>query len=239
MGVDAIEGESRRVEAFKTLRQVMAKAVRWGLLESSPCDRVEPPRRPRHEPQVLDAAQASAYLRLFRGTEVEAVVLVALGGALRRSEIAALSWGDVSPSGVVTIDKALTSVEGRPVLGPPKTPNSTRRVHLPQFVAERLNALRMPGRFPLAMDSRGGRMNPDNISKAYRRVLVDAPPGLPRVPLRDLRHTSLTLTLEAGADVLAVSRRAGHSNVGITSAYYLRPHESVDEAAAEGLGGLL
>lgn len=68
-------------------------------------------------------------------------------------------------------------------------------------------------------------------------MLLD--PAIPRVPLRDLRHTSLTLALEGGGSLLAVSRRAGHSSPGVTSAFYLRPHESVDVEVADGLGALL
>ena len=35
-----------------------------------------------------------------------------------------------------------------------------------------------------------------------------------QIPLKNLRHTSLSLSIEAGVDILAVSRRTGHSNVG-------------------------
>lgn len=85
----------------------------------------------------------------------------------------------------------------------------------------------------------GMPMNPDNISKYYNDIRDTLPPEVPRIPFKNLRHTSLTLALESGADLLAVSRRAGHSNVGITSAYYLRPDETVDRKTVDSFDALL
>lgn len=238
---------SRRFEAFKLLRQVLNRAVRMDCLASNPCDRVEVPRKPRHEPSVLDAGQAAAYLALFRGTPLEAAVLLALGCGLRRSEVVALDWGDVK-DGFVTVDDAVVSVGGKAVRGEVKTAFSRRRVAVPAAIMARLDGLRQGGdETPILLDQSGNRMNPDNYSHAYRARLDALGPGgeplldpsIPRVPLRDLRHTSLTLALEGGGSLLAVSRRAGHSSPGVTSAFYLRPHESVDVEVADGLGALL
>jgi integrase len=237
--LQTIDGDSRRVEAMSLLSRVLSKAAKFDLLGSNPCDHVNRPKRPRYKPEVLTAEQARAYLRNAAGSDVEAAVLIALGGGLRRSEIVAIDWRDIDPDGTVTVDDAVTSVGGRAVDDRPKTENSTRLVHLPAGVARRLNELRSADADPVLADSNGNRMNPDNVSKHYRKWLGTLPDGLPRITLKNLRHTSLTLTLESGVDLLAVSRRAGHSNVGITASYYLRPHESVDIGAAESLDSLL
>lgn len=236
--LDAIDGENRRFEAFKVARQALNKAVRWGLIESNPCDAVERPKKPRYEPEVLDAQDAEVYLWHFRDTPIEAAVLLAIGAALRRSEIIALDWGDVS-GGKAIVDDAVTSVGGRATEGDTKTPFSCRGVHLPTRIGERLEELRKDPHTPVLASPTGLRMNPDNLTRDYTAWAKKLPAGVPRIPLKNLRHTSLTLTLEGGADLLAVSRRAGHSSVAITSAYYLRPHEGVDKAAAASLDAKL
>ena len=63
--------------------------------------------------------------------------------------------------------------------------------------------------------------------------------GLRYVPLRDLRHTHATLMLEAGVDVVVVSRRLGHSTVAITDTHYLRTKRSADQAAASAFDTML
>lgn len=231
-----IDGQSRKFEGFKLLRQILNKAVRWDLLESNPCSRTEVPKRPSaYEPETLPAEFVPAYLDAFRGTDVEAAVLIALGGGLRRSEIAALDWEDFDGSSI-TVDDAITSIGGKPHDGDTKSRFSKRTVHLPASICERLEDLRGSG--AVLKDTDGNRMNPDNLTHRYERVVRKLPEGVPRVSLKNLRHTSLTLALQGGAELLTVSRRAGHSNVNITARYYLRPDSSVDVAAAAGLDGL-
>ena len=110
---------------------------------------------------------------------------------------------------------------------------------LPPSIAARLEELREDDGVPLLVNAKGGRLHPDRLTHGYLERRDTLPEGVKRVTLKNLRHTSLTLALEGGADLLAVSRRAGHSTSTITAHYYLRPHESVDEAAAAGLDELL
>lgn len=235
--LDDIDTVNKRFEAFKMLRQILSRAVRWNLLDSNPCDRVEIPNKPTYRPEVLTAEEVRIYLGHFRGSPVEAGVLVALGGGLRRSEIVALDWEDITSDGIVTIDNAITSIGGEAKDDKPKTEFSNRRVHLPKFVTKRLNELR--GKGPLLQNSKGERMHPEKFSALYAKQRDTLPEGVKRIPLKNLRHTSLTMAIESGVDLLAVSRRAGHSNVAITSAYYVRPHESVDAAAADAMDAFL
>ena len=235
----AIDGANKRLQAYKLLRQMLNKALRLDLIARNPCANVEVPKVPRYHPEVLDADGALAYLEHFRDTPLEPVVLVAIGAGLRRSEICALDWRDVA-DGAVVVDNAITTVGGKPHDDAPKSDFGVRTVVLPPSVAARLEELRPEDDdAPLMPDSRGARMNPDNVSKLYREIRDALPEGVARVSLKNLRHTSLTLALEGGADLLAVSRRGGHSSPNITARYYLRPSQTVDEGVAQGLDKLL
>lgn len=227
--------ESRRLQAYKLARQMLSRAVKWGVLDKSPMSAVDVPKHEPYKPVTLTGEQARAYIEHFYGHRVECAVLLALGGGFRRSEIAALEWKDITSEGVVNVYHAITMVGGKPIDDAPKSQFSRRAVHLPASITARLNELRGTG--AVCQDERG-RISPDGISRAYERHIAKLE-GVPHIPFKDLRHTSLTLALEGGADILAVSRRAGHSTIAITSAYYLRPHEQVDVAAARGLDGAL
>ena len=231
--------ESRRFPAYKILRQVLSKAVKVGAVQTNACKAVDVPKRGTYRPVTLTSEQAATYISCFRGTESEKAVLLALGGAFRRSELCALEWPDLADDGTISVTHAVTVAYNIPHDDAPKTPFSERKVHLPAGVARRLNELRPESNEGVIVSADGSPVHPEAVSKKYRADQKGLPDGVPRIPLKDLRHTSLTLTLESGADILAVSRRAGHANISITSAYYLRPHEHVDISAAEGLDGAL
>lgn len=236
--LSAIEGQKKRLQAFKMLRQILNHAVRSNFLSLNPLNNMYVPKVERYHPEVLSADQVILLLEHFHGHPIEPAVLVAVGCGLRRSEIAALDWGDLK-GGQVVVDDAITTVRGKPHRDLPKSETSRRLVTVPGFAMSRLDQIRRSNDSPLVTDTDGGRMNPDNITKAYIRHMKDAPEGLPYVSLKNLRHTSLTLTYESGVDLLTVSRRAGHSGTAITAHYYLRPSHAVDEAAADSLDRLI
>ncbi len=235
--VHSIDGTSKQHKAFQLLHQVMARAVRLDAIDSNPCDRLERPRKPQdYEPEVLTAEEVAEYVKVFAGTQLEAAILLCLGCALRRSELVALDWDDIQ-DGEVSVTHAVTSVDGVAHDDDPKSRFGMRSIAIPPSFADRLEELRSTG--PVVQDSNGGRLHPDNLSKYYKRQLRKLPEGVKRIPLKNLRHTSLSLAANAGVDILAISRRAGHSGVGITSRYYLRPDKSVDRATADAMDKLL
>lgn len=231
-----IDGAKRQREALKVLRQVMNAAVKLDLIEANPCSRVQPPRCAPAPIEVLDAQDTQVYLWHFEHTELGALVLVVLGCALTRSEAVALNWEDIRGR-EVTIDNAVTSLGGRPHDDKPKTRHRVRKVYIPASISQRLERLRGTG--PIVKDGNGGRMNPDNVTKLYRRLLGSLPDHCKRVPLKNLRHTSLSLAIQAHADIYEVSRTAGHASVRTTETFYLNPEYDYARNVSNKLDGLL
>jgi integrase len=60
----------------------------------------------------------------------------------------------------------------------------------------------------------GQLLSPDNLSRDWRRV--SAAKKLPRVSFHALRHTHASLLINAGIDILTISRRLGHSKPSVT-----------------------
>jgi len=228
---------SKAVEAYRAFEQLMSFALYDDRIERSPFERVRKPRKPRYEPTVLDAGQMAGYLELFRGSTVEAAVLLAAGCGLRRGEICGLDAEDIGwDDGTVTVSRTYISVDGVPQLSTPKSETSARTVHMPRALLERLREI-APEHGPVLV-GRDGRMTPDAVSRAYRRVL-DASDIEPKIPLKNLRHSSLTLAYDSGARLLDVRDRAGHSSEAITARYYVRPKTSGDAEIAEAMDDML
>lgn len=223
-------------EAYKMLNMLCAFAVTHDRLPANPCERVVRPKVPRYEPDVLDAAQMAAYLDAFRGSRIEAAVLLAVGCGLRRGEICGLDVEDVDfAAGTVTVRRSYSIVEGRPRMDTPKSATSARTVHIPPALLERLRDI-APESGPVLV-GRHGRLHPKRVFEEYRKTVRDA--GLPYVPLKNLRHSSLTLAYDSGGRLLDVRDRAGHSSEAITAHYYVRPRRSGDAAIADAMGAAL
>ncbi|MGZ4511374.1 MAG: tyrosine-type recombinase/integrase, partial [Mycobacterium sp.] len=59
--------------------------------------------------------------------------------------------------------------------------------------------------------------------------------GIPRVTLHDLRHTSASLAVSAGANVKAVQRMLGHASAAMTLDIYAELFDDDLEAVAVAL----
>jgi integrase len=79
------------------LTQALSQAVRWGILQHNPAKGAQPPRPARPEPVVVDAALASRIVAALAGSRVELPGILAIATGMRRGEILALRWADLSP----------------------------------------------------------------------------------------------------------------------------------------------
>lgn len=226
-------------EARRTLHMVFQMAVYDDAVRENPVARVKPPRTEKYRPEVLTADEVVAYMEHFRGSLVETAVLVILGCGLRRGEAVALDVEDVDPeTGAVTVDDSIVPTSAGTLHGPTKTENGVRTVHMPRIFLDRLLEI-MPASGPLVRNMNGTRMAPGVLTHRFIRERDKLPEGVTRVSLKNLRHTSLTLAYDSGADLLDVSLRAGHSSTRITSDYYVRPQGDRDEKAAEMMDDVL
>lgn len=103
---------------------------------------------------------------------------------------------------------------------------------MPNKLLKRLREI-APESGPIVVNDAGKRYHPDSISHLYAEELKTLPEGVPRITLKNLRHSSLTLAYDESGDLLAVSRRAGHSSTTITARYYVRPQSDRDREVAD------
>lgn len=218
--------ESNRRAAHTTLRQVCNFAERRGLLESNPMRQVEPPPPPRlvAHGETYSADEVAAIFDALEGEPewFQTAVAIAIGCGLRRGEICALLGSDFDGQRL-TVSKAY----GKDA---PKTPNGVRTVSVP---ASLMPLIRPTIASKPLVSVSGVSVNPDTLTHRWRRFTRSH--GIRYLPFKNLRHTSLTMAYEATGDIYAVSRRAGHAGIAITTRYYARPDQSIDDALGAAL----
>lgn len=141
----------------------------------------------------------------------------------RWGEATALTWADINMSVRPTtarINKAWKKgVDGRPVLGPPKSKKSRRTVPLGDLSFDYLPPQGKPGDLVFQGVS-GGRIwyGPFN-TRIWKRAVANANIG--KTPnIHDLRHTCASWLIAGGVPITDVQAQLGHEKIDTTASVY-------------------
>ena len=230
----------------KVLKQIMQRAVDYGLVGSNPVGRVTAPRREAVDRRSLDGGEYSDLVRTLDGmpaTSCTMAVRIGLATGMRRGEVLALTWRDVDLDAArIRISRSLGP--GR-VLRDTKTAAGRRTVALDARTVEvmrkwretqetRLSGpLSLSRDTPVVTDAKGGYMDPNNFSRWWRRFAKDI--GQEGLRFHELRHTQASLLLAAGTDIKTVQARLGHASPSVTMGFYAHAMPGRDEMAAKTL----
>ncbi|MBO1765791.1 site-specific integrase [Allobranchiibius sp. GilTou38] len=232
----------RRILA--TLHSALATAVKRGLIRRNPASTVELARPLRYQAAVWTADQARTFLRDATSDELYPAYRMLLLTGMRRGEAIGLRWSDFHlDEATVTITRTITTISGQPTIGVPKSDSGIRTVHLDP---ETIDMLRARYRITvLASDPGtdiatsyvfhrdGTFLSPAYVSRHFTTLTKQL--RLPQIRLHDLRHTSASLGLAHGEPLLQVSRRLGHSGIGITADVYAHVTTEAATTAAAAL----
>ena len=199
-----------RFEATQALRQVLARAVSWGLLDVNAAKLgVENPQRRYTEKRPFESWEKLYALAGKLGPRHGPMVLFAAATGLRPGEWLALEQRDIDRDAqVVYVHRTLRN--GR--IKTPKTKASMRAVPLQAIALAALAELR-PGReCPLLFPSaRGGYVDLHNFRNRNGKAAQKAAGITPLRRVYDLRHTFATFALRAGISTFDLSRYMGTS----------------------------
>jgi integrase len=232
------------------LTQALGQAVRWELLAANPAAGAQPPRPRRAAPLVADPALLERLLAATAGSVYELPCALAVATGMRRGELLALRWSDLSRERrQARVVRSLQPTQAGLVFEEPKTRRSRRTVVLPAFLdryldaqqqrqsARRLAAAGAWRELGLVIDrGDGAPLNPDTLSTGWARFLSRQ--GLPRLRFHDLRHAHATLLLLQGVHPKIVSERLGHASIGITLDTYSHVLPSLQNDAADAFDTL-
>lgn len=209
--------EGHRYEATQALRQVLNRAVEWGLIDFNPAKRGirNAPRRPR-EKRPFESWQEIEAVAAELGRPYGPMVIFGAATGLRPSELFGLERRDIDLRlGVVYVRRAFANG----ALKQTKTRLSNRAVPLQAKALEALDQL-VPSDNPILFSSpRGSRTDFRNFGRRYWNPAQRAAGVEPLRDLYDLRHTYVTFALRAGVPVFAVSRFIG-SSIAMVDQHY-------------------
>lgn len=212
--------------ALRTLRRSLNLAFEWGNLERP--IKIHLAKGERQRERVLPADEVERYLDACPQPWRDCATIIVEEG-MRPGEVFALKWSHVllnGSGGLIRIVEG-KSKAARRIL--PMTPRVLR------VFRERFDAQGRPSDgwiFPSA--SRDGHVNHNTTRAQHEKAFVTLEqarrddPALAEIKRFEpyvLRHTALTRLAEAGADVYALAKIAGHSTILITQRYI---HEGAD-----------
>jgi len=193
-----------------------------------------------------------ALLEGLEGRVMQAPVLTALYTGLRRGELLALKWANVDLDGkVLRVKEALTETATEIQVKTPKTDKGFRDVTLPDMVVDILRRHRQQqleqrmalglGRLPadalVFPRPDGTHQSPHDFSSAWGVVARSI--GLPDVTFHALRHTHASQLIDAGVDIVVISRRLGHASPNVTLGIYAHMFRKSDDKAAAAINAAL
>lgn len=255
---------STRKRARQTCGAIFKYAIKKRLAFSNPVTDSQSPKADQNSVSrvqpPLSLTEANQYFELFKATEIDSIIHLALYTGMRRGEIVGLDWSDVSfEERTISINK--TAVEStftrsdgskftKLVLNPPKTAHSKRKIPITEPVLQALKRQQIKqhkqrlkaGQIwqetgAIFTTELGSRIFPSNVYHMYSRSLKNS--ELRYVRFHDLRHTVAVLALDAQVPLEQISRLLGHSTISVTMDIYGKSVQSLVDQGAFSVAEIL
>jgi integrase len=209
---------------------LMREAVADRRIPINPCQGVKViTQRPPERPHATAAQVNQITSRIDRFSD-QVLVLTAAYTGMRWGELVGLARPNTDlDAGVIRVHPevgALHEVQGRLSLGPPKTRDSARDIHLPPFLTHLLNqVLDSHDHDQVFCGARGSYHRRSSFSRRVFRPAVDGnfrqhlPPVIEGMHFHDLRHTHKTWLIEDDIPEIAQAKRLGHRLPGVRGIY--------------------
>lgn len=215
---------STRARKLASLSSFYGYAADVGAIPANPVASVRRPKVSSDSPRLgLDRGELAAIIEAARQSRYPErdLALIALLGllGLRVSEACRVEAHDLSAE------------RGHQLLSVTRKGGKAQRLPLDRFVADALDAS-LGGRTsgPILLANDGGPLDRFDAARVIRRLARAA--GIERpVSPHDLRHSFVTLALEAGKPIHVVADAAGHSDVRTTQRYDRQRHALDGHAA--------
>lgn len=148
-------------------------------------------------------------------------ILAMIGSGMRVQELLALKKESIAADGsVIHIRNAIKMVDGKPVLGAPKSRRSRRDIPIPEDYRFFVKQLRALGGDTYIWESTREDLlySVGSFRRRYRTALKKIP-GVRLLTPHCCRHTYITRLQENGVPIEIVARLAGHSKIETTDKY--------------------
>ena len=189
---------NRELACLKTL---FNKAVEWGRIEKNTVRAVKKFKEDNARERILTADEAR---RLIENSSdsIRPVLIIALNTGMRRNEILSLKWPNVDLlRGYIFIEDSKSG--------------KSRKVPMNSAVSNAFMGLPHVSDFVFFNPETKAAVK--DIKTAFKAACRRA--DITGLRLHDLRHTAATKMIEAGVDLVTVSKILGHASIQMTMRY--------------------
>lgn len=180
----------------------------------------------RQEMQVWTVEEFNTFLEEVHGEVYRLYFKTVFWTGMRRGEALALRKSDLHDG---WIDVHATVINAQDGLKPPKTASSNRSIRIDRKLQEDLRPLLdTPGPFLFGGET---TIAPASVRKAFVEAVERS--GVKPIRLHDLRHSHATLLINNGVNIVAVSKRLGHSSINQTLSTYTHLLKKTDDEMME------
>jgi integrase len=244
------------------IHKAFSDAVDSGILARNPAEKAKPPSaKSTRAPEMtwwspselrtfLDKTAAEPLGPLFR--------LAAMTG-MRRGEVCGVRWSDIdlnaaslrvrqqllvvrspgAPDGGLVFAETTKTDHGRRTISIDPTTVTTLKARKAEQAEHRLAVgSGWANERDLVFTEPDGRpLDPESVAQVFNRRVSRF--GLPRIRFHDLRHTHCAFLIESGEQLLAITRRLGHSSVAFTQDKYGHLFPEADSDAASRVAAMV
>jgi integrase len=236
--------------AHRVLSKAVGEAESDGMVSKNVC-------KLQRAPKVIDdemviVQDVPALLAALKGWRYETVAVVSLFTGMRLGEVLALRWNRIDLDGkVLKVREAIEQTKAHGIrFKASKTRAGQRDITLPEPLVEvfrerrkaamelrvQLGTGKLPDDALVFADIDSKPMRPNTISPAWASFAESI--GMPDVTFHALRHTHASQLIDAGVDVVTISKRLGHAKPDITLRIYAHLFKKDDSKAAAAINAM-
>ncbi len=143
------------------------------------------------------------------------MILTAIYTGMRKSEIQALTWGDIDfMHSTIKVSKSWD--EKKKAFKSAKTESSNRIIKVNRELLDHLADLKANNSIMVFQNVLGTIPSGNAINKCLRSIMNDCGIKKQGFHFHSLRHVHVAYLLAQGVDIYAISKRLGHSNITVT-----------------------
>ena len=241
------------LEHHRLIRTILGQAEKELIVPYNAGSKATPPKARRKEVNTFQPEEISAILAALETEPIRwrCLVHLLIVTGCRRGEICGLTWSQVDlEHGILHICQALLSSAHGTYTETPKTPESRRYIKIPQetvdlllqYAADQRRAKACVGdrweETGYVFTGEYGRpIHPDSVNNWLDQF--SRRHGLRHINPHAFRHSMASILINSGADILAVSRRLGHTKASTTLNFYGHILQQADASSSECIAAVL
>ena len=228
---------------------ILEKAFEWELIPSNPCKRVkikfdnmeseiQKNKEKGEKKEIINSYTKDEYkqvLELIKNENKDKMTLIetALKTGFSKEELFGLRWKDFDEENAtlsVRVVRLYTKKYGV-IEKQPKASCRIRTISIPNSLVETLKVFK--NNSDKDEDYIFRNINMNSIGSWFADFQIRN--NIRKIRFHDLRHTHATILLYAGIDIKTISKRLGHSKIGITMDVYTDVLHELDLSASQKL----